>query len=179
MFGFAFSFGAGCSLAFTLFFFPLGVPSALLGLFLFFFYRCTQMLHSRGLQGSGAEFSRSHSVDYDVEKVDMRAFFGEPELPLVVGSCAGSDPSGVGITSRVSIPSLAGLPLSAVVAPMIAASPPEGSSSLGHGSAAGGSQEGGVTWSPALLATSDTAPSATEAPPFSIGRDDPSRPTPS
>lgn len=109
-----------------------------------FAYRCTDIQPSGRRQDSRAGPSRSHSVDSDVEEVDVRGFFGEPELPLVVGSRAGHETSGVRITARVPILSPADLPLGATVTPMIAAPSREGSSSLGHSSAVGVSQEGGA-----------------------------------
>lgn len=87
----------------------------------FFAYRCTNMQPSGRRQCYCAGSSRSNSVDSDVEEVNARASFGEPELPLVVGNRAGSDPSGVGIKARIPIRSLASLPLGAAVTLMIAA----------------------------------------------------------
>lgn len=70
-------------------------------------------------------------------------------------------------------------PLGNAVAPMIAAPPPERKNPLDHGSSFDASHEGGVPGAPAPQTTKrDTDLSAMETPPFSIGMDDQSRPTP-
>lgn len=108
----------------------------------------------------------------------MRAFFGKPELPLVISSRAVFNPSKVRITVRVHIPSPAGLPLGNGVTLMIAASPHARTNPLGPISTVGISPECGVPEeSTPLAGTHRNDLSATATLSFSIGKEDPSCPT--